>query len=807
MRWDTLKQDICFALRTLRRDVGFFAAAVLIIGLGIGANTAIFSVVNTLLFRPLQFRDSGRLVWIVNTGGDKRNDLSSVTTRVATYLEWRRASRSIESFGAYFAFFDYGTYTLLGAGEPERLVGVGVSQDLLSVLGVQPEFGRGFVADECKWNGTPAVILTHALWERRFAADPRIIGRSIRLNDKATTIVGVLPAAFDFSAVFTPGSRVDLLTPFPITQETDRWGNTLAVIGRLKPGAGVRQAQAELDVINEQIRRAHPERWTFGAKVMALQDYLTNRFRRGLLVLLCAVAAVLLIACTNLSNLMLARAAARRKEMAVRSALGAGRSRLVRQMLTESLVLSLAGAVVGLLIAYAGIKYLTTIRSVSIPLLRTVTLDGSALLFTLLAALATGVLFGIAPALQISGSNESESLKESGRGLSESKRTAWTRSALVVSQVALACVLLVGAGLLMRSFLHVLEVNPGFQVERVASWRIDAGGKYTTGAQQIALFDRLVRAVEAVPGVELAGITDALPLSRDRSWGAFARGVVYPKGQAPIVHPRLVDWRYIRTMRIPLIAGRDLNEHDTAASDKVILVNEKMARRLWPGQNPIDQIAIVGGERRVVGVVGNVRHQALEDEGELEVYLPITQRPSDSVELVVRTKLAVSALAPGVRAALESIDAELPAAEYHELGELVDKAVSPRRFMVLLLGVFAAAALLLASIGIYGVVSYTVNQRTHEIGIRMALGASSGDVQRRVFAQTIALVSSGIAIGVAGALILARVIASLLFRLEPADPLTFLITVAVLLVVAILAGYVPALRASRVDPMSALRTS
>jgi putative ABC transport system permease protein len=805
MIWDGLGHDLRYTLRTLRRDSGFFAAAVLIIGLGIGANTAMFSVVDTVLFQPLPFQAADGLVWIANTG--KEGDLSSVTSRVANYRDWTRMNTSFEGLTAYFAFFDYGSYNLIGSGDPERLIGVGVAQNFLSLLGIQPELGRGFVAEECKWNGTPAVILTHGLWERRFGADPHVVGRSITLNDHATTIVGVLPAVFDFSSVFTPGSRIDLLTPFPITEETDLWGNTLAVIGRLKPHVDVRQAQAEFDVVNQQIRRAHPERGTFGAQLTPLQQSLTGRFRRGLLVLLCAVGAVLLIACTNLSSLMLARATSRRKEMAVRSALGASRARLVRQMLTESLMLSFLGAALGLALAYLGIRSLSAIHGVSIPLLHTVKMDGTALLFTALAALITGLLFGIVPALQTAGSHESEALKDTGRGMSEGHGTAWTRSLLVVSEVALACVLLVGAGLLIRSFMRVLEVDLGFQPERAAAWRIDAGDKYSDDTKRAAFYDRLVRAVEAVPGVELAGITDALPLSRDRSWSAFARGVIYARGQEPIAHPRLVDWRYIPTMRIPLIAGRDFNEHDTAGSDMVMVVNEKMARRLWPNQNPIGQIAIVNGERRVVGVVGNVRHQTLEEEGGLEVYLPITQVSNGSVELVVRTKLPPKSVASSVRAALRSVEPALPTAEYQELGELVDRAVSPRRFMVMFLAAFALAALLLASVGIFGVVSYTVSQRTREIGIRMALGASAGQVQRHVMAQTIVLVSAGIVAGVAGAIVLARLMAALLYDLAPGDPMTFAVTIVVLLVVAATAGYLPALRASRVDPMSALRTN
>jgi predicted permease len=800
MHWDTIQQDIRYTFRRLRRDIGFATAAVLIIGLGVGANTAIFSVVNSLLFRPLPFPASDRLVWITNTGGD--GGLSSQTSRVFNYLDWTEMNHSFESLSAYFAFFDYGSYDMVGVGEPERLVGVGVAQNLLSFLSVQPILGRNFSPKESQFNGTPAMILTNGLWKRRFGSDPHVVGRTVTLNDQVRTIVGVLPASFDFSTVFTPGSRVDMLVPFPLARETDRWGNTLAVLGRLKPGITLQQAQAEFDVINDSIRAAHPDRFTFGSKLTPLQQYLTGRFRRGLFVLLCAVAAVLLVACANLSNLMLARAAARRKEMAIRSALGASRARLVRQMLTESVILSFGGAFVGLAIAWLGIRSLAAIHGVAIPLLGTVQMDSAALLFTLTATVLTGFLFGLVPALQTSSSHESEALKDAGRGLSESRHSAWTRNPLVISEVAFACILLVGAGLLIRSFLHVLDVDLGFRPERTAVWRIDAGAKYP-GKTRAAYYDRLVRAVEKVPGVDSAGVTDALPLSRDRSWGAGAKGVTYPKNQYPLAHPRLVDWRYIRTMRIPLLAGRDFNEHDTPDGEKVVIINEKMARTLWPGRNPLGEMLEMG--TKVVGVVGNVRHKALEEEGDLEMYLPITQQQMSSVELVVRGRVPLDSLLAGIRAALHEVEPNLPTTEYQQLGDLVERAVSPRRFMVLLLSAFAVAALLLASIGIYGVVSYTVTQRTAEIGIRMALGATTGQVQRHVMTQTLILVSTGIAAGAIGALMLTRLTASLLYHLAPTDPPTFAITILSLLLVAAAAGYLPALRASRLDPMTALR--
>lgn len=390
--------------------------------------------------------------------------------------------------------------------------------------------------------------------------------------------------------------------------------------------------------------------------------------------------------------------------------------------------------------------------------------------------------------------------------MSGSRRAAWTQNALVVSQVALACVLLVGAGLLIRSFLRVLSVDLGFQPERVMAWRISAGSQRNTSVAQAAFYDRLRQSVEAIPGVVSAGVSDALPLSRDRSWGLFARGVTYPPGQAPIAHPRIIDWRYLKTMGIALRAGRDFTEHDTAGSERVIIVNEKAANRLWPGQDAIGRLAAFAGERRVVGVVANVRHLVLEQEGGLEAYIPVTQASSGSVDLVVRSTLAPEALIPSVRRVLHQGDPALATEEYQQLGELVDRAVSPRRFLTLLLGGFACCALALAAIGIYGVVSYSVTQRMQEIGIRMALGASPGQVRRQIIFDTVRLVSSGLLIGVVAALGLTRLGTSLLYQLEPTDPLTFSITIAILLAAAVAAGYVPSLRASRCDPMSVLRT-
>lgn len=803
MALDNWKQDISYAVRMLRRDRLFLVAAVLIIALGIGANTAIFSVVHGILFRPLPFHSPERLVWIANDGTGP--GLSGLTSRVSTFNEWRRSTQTMEDIAAYFAFFDYGSYTMIGSGEPRQLSGVGITQNLLPFLGVQPALGRNFTVDEGKDGAPMAIILTHGLWQSQFGGERSVIGQKVNLNGKPASVVGVLPANFDFSGVFVPGSRVDMLVPFPLSERTDRWGNTLAVIGRLKPGLTLGAARAEFEAINEGLRRSDPGRWRFGSRLTSLHDYLTGRFRTGLLILLCAVGGVLLIACTNLSNLLLARGTARRREVAIRSALGATRWRLIRQMLTESIILSGAGALVGLSLAWIAVRYLSTLKGIDMPLLRTVTLDQTALLFTAAVTIVTGVLFGIVPAIHASGNRQADTLKDTSRGTSGSKRAGWTQNALVVSEVALACVLLIGAGLLIRSFVEVLRINMGFQPEHAMAWRVTAGEQRKDTNQQKAFYDRIVDAVQAIPGVVSAGVTDALPLSRDRSWGLAARGVTYERDRYPIAHPRIIDWRYLKTMSIPLRAGRDFSAHDTAESEKVIIINERAAKLLWPNQNPIGQMARFDTERRVVGVVGNVRHLSVEQEGGNEAYIPISQNGSNTMDLVVRSTLPASGLIPAVVRALTSVDSAMPTGEFQQLGELVDRSVSPRRFMTSLLGVFAITALVLAILGIYGVVAYTVGQRRPEIGIRLALGASPGDVQRRIVMETGLLVGSGLVIGLVAAFVLTRVASSLLYNVGTTDPLTFLATSGALLGAALIASWLPALRASRLNPMSVLR--
>jgi len=709
---------------------------------------------------------------------------------------------------AYFAFYGVGDNKLTGQGEPERLSGVPVSQNFFPLLGVQPQLGRLFTAEECKWNGPKAVLLSHGLWARHFASDPGTVGRALTLNDEPVTVAGVLPASFDFASVFAPGSHIDLYLPFPLSAETNRWGNTMAIIGRLKPGVNLGSAQAEVSTLAPHIMRAHPERNDFEGKLTLLEDHVSGRIRPALTVLAGAVAVVMLIVCANLSNLLLARTATRQKEIAIRTALGAGQGRLIRQMLTESVVLSFCGAALGLILAIGGTRSLAHLDAMSIPLLQNVRTDATAVGFTLLMAVLTGLIFGMVPALQVPAAALHDVLKDTNRGSTGGGGRGWIRDALVVSEIAFACVLLVGAGLLIRSFLRVLDVNLGFRPESAVAVRVDPAREFSAQAQQNAYFDEVLRRVKDIPGIQAAGLTDALPLGRNRSWGAGAKGQVYARGQYPDAFVRIVSDGYLRTMGIPLRVGRDINERDTPSTELVILVNETMARRLWPGRNAIGQIVRADKERRVVGVVGDVRHLALEQGAGLEMYIPIRQIDDfSSVDLVVRSRLPLAELAPAVRAALKPIEPNLPGNDFRMLQQLVDKAVSPRRFVVLLLAGFAMFALILASLGIYAVVSYSVNQRTQEIGIRMALGASATDLQMRVIRQTLALAAAGMLLGVAGSWALARGLKGFLFGVTSTDPVTFVAMLIVLTIVAVVAGYLPARRASRIDPMVALRAN
>lgn len=813
---ETFFQDLRYAFRTLRRDSGFALVAVAILSIGIGANTAIFSVVNTLVLRSLPFYASDRLVWIENEfPNHKAAGLSGITSRVAVYWEWQKLNQSFEQMEAYNAFFGRSSYSISGDREPERVIGVEVSKNLFPMLGVRPMLGRTFVENEVQLNGARAVLISYGLWQRRFGSDPSIVGKSVRVNDSPVTVVGVMPREFDFGSVFAPGIRTDLFLPL-VLDEVKNWGHTLAIVGRLKPGVSIQQARAEFRVLNEQIATAHPDwRNWFGSYMQPLHDSVSGRVKAGILLLAGAVGVVLLIVCVNVGNLLLARAASRRQEMAVRAALGASRGRVIRQMLTESLLLAGAGGVVGALIAGFATELLSRMRGVTLPLLERVHVDGIALVFAVGVTMLTGILFGLVPALELSRSDIQEGLKDASRGSSEGHRKTWLRNGLVISEVALACILVAGTGLLVRSFLRVLDIDLGFRPERVAALRIDPSSKYETDKKSLAFIEEIVRRVREVPGVESVSGTDALPLDRNRSWGIAAKGQIDPKSMSDptkgwiSAYVRFVLPGYFKTMGIPIRAGEEFTERDREGKTPVIIINETAARRLWPGQNAVGQIAYGGGseERRVAAVVADVRHSGPEEQAGVEMYMPVAQSENRSVDLVMRTTLDPKALASVVRATLRPLDPTLPITEFRPMQDLVDRAVSPRRVIVWLLAGFAVIAVVLASLGIYGVVSYTVSRRTQEIGIRMALGASARNVQMDVLGHTLKLVSIGVVCGVSVSLILSSLIESQLYGVGARDPLTYLAAPAVLVIVALFAALLPSRRASKVDPMTALRAS
>jgi predicted permease len=802
-RWmGDLAQDLRQSLRGMRRDIGFTTFTILIAGLGIGASSTVFSVVNALLLRPLPFRDSGRLVWISN--GD------DYVFQTEHYVDLRELNRSFSDLAGWSGFYRAGDKEMTGMGEPERLTSVPVTGNLFALLGVLPVIGRSFTSEECqgKYSAPPAVVLSYSFWRSRFAADPNVVGRKLMLNNKPAMVVGVLPATFDFASVFAPGTPIDIFIPWPLKDKAKPTGNTMKVIGRLKPDATVQGAQAELSILGKQLERLHPERNGVVPQLMPLAQRVSGGLKPALFVLACAVGVVMLIVCANLSNLQLARLGKRQKEMAMRAALGAGRFRLLRQMLTESVALSCCGAVLGLALAWIGTREVAHFHAVNLPLLESVRIDGQALLFTLLAAVASGVLFGLLPALRVTAISLREGLQDGGRGSTGGKRHAWVRDGLVVSELAFACVLLVGAGLLIQSFLRVLDVNLGFQPERAAALRIDPSFRIPGLPQQNVFIDDVLHRARSVPGILSAGITDVLPLRDDRSWGVSGRGQVYEKGHFPEAYIRVVSDGYFEAAGIPLRSGREFTERDRASSDRVVVVNETLARTLWPGQNPLGQMITTDGGRRVVGVVGDVRHEALEQAGGSEMYLPMRQTGDyAAMQLVVRTALPPDSLAAGIRTALRPIDPNLPVRDFVSFQDLVDRAVSPRRFLVLLLAGFAAFALILASLGIYAVISFSVSQRVQEIGIRMALGASAADLQCSIVFRTLGLAGFGLALGIAGARVLSTALSSLLFGITTGDPVTFIEVGTLLVAVAAIAGYIPASKASRIDPMVALRSN
>jgi predicted permease len=799
-RLESVLQDLRFGFREMRRNAGSTVFAILIVGLGIGGASTVFSVVDALLFRPLPFRDPRQLVWVSNA--------DTYSTQTEHYIDLQNQDRSFSDLAGWSGAYSTGNEELTGIGEPQRLTAVPVTENFFALLGVEPVIGRSFTDEECdgKFSAPRAVVLSNSFWRRRFGADPNVVGVQLTLNHQSVTIVGVLPASFEFASVFTPGARIDAFIPWPLMDKSKPAGNTMAIVGRLKPGVTVEGAQAELAVLAKRLMSQHPDRNPVHPTLVPLEQHVRGQLRPALTVLMCAVGVVMLIVCANISHLQLARMGTRQKEMAMRAALGAGRLRLLRQVLTESVILSCCGAALGIVLALAGTRELAHLSAFELPLLASIRVDGSTLAFTALAAVATGVLFGLGPALQVPAQELREGLQDADRGASRSRRHAWFRDGLVISEFALACVLLVGAVLLIQSFLHVLDVNLGFQPERAAALRVDPSFPIAGLEQKNVFIDDVLRRARSIPGITAAAIADVIPLDGDRSWQVLGKGQPNDKDHYQEAFIRVVSDGYFAALGVPLKAGREFTESDRASTEPVVIVNETLARTLWRGQEAVGKMVTQDGGRRVIGVVGNVHHGGPERSGGSEMYLPMRQTPDYSaMKLVVRTALPPENLAAGLREALRPLDPNLPVTEFQTLQKLVDKVVSPRRFLVMLLSGFAGFALLLALLGIYALISYFVNQRTKEIGIRVALGASPWLVRRAVLARTLWLAVAGVGLGILGSFAISKSIASLLFGTTPTNP-GVLTGVSLLLgAVALVAAYVPARRASRIDPLQAFR--
>jgi putative ABC transport system permease protein len=810
---ETLLRDIRYGVRSLLKRPGFTAIAVITLALGIGANSAIFSVVNAVLLRPLPYAEADQLFvpWGSRGNMDDRTNVS-----YPDLVDWQAQTKTLEHVVAYNSA---GALLREGDAEPEPISGAAVSADLFPLLKVAPILGRPFTRADDQPNSPPVIVLGHALWQRRFNADPNIVGKQIRLGSASATVLGVMPEGFRFPVQAT---KTEFLRPLAtvLGDRTQRRNSySLRVVARLKPGATAAAAESEMRAIGTQLEQQYPdEGFRLGARLISLHEAVTWGSKTPLLVLLGAVGFVLLIACANVANLLLARAAARHKEMAIRAALGAGRRRVVRQLLTESLLLSLLGGALGLLVAWWGVHFLLAASPLNIPRLTDVGLDTSVLAFTAVVSVLTGVIFGLAPAMQASRADLQDALKEGGRGAAGSAVRNRVRALLVVVEVALSLVLLVGAGLLGKSFLLLSEVRAGFEPERVVTTNLSlARAKYPKPEQQQAGFAEIIRRTASIPGVEASAFIYPLPLSGDSNSGTFlieGRPAVRPEDK-PTSNHRTISADYFRALKIPLSRGRPFDERDTQQAPPVIIVNETLARLHFAGAEALGQRIIIEGERgdnglppprEIVGIVGDVRHESLDAESGAEYYVPYTQAPEPFMSLVVRSSIDnPGSLAAGVRQVIKQMDKDQYVAKILPMTELVAESVARRRFNAMLTGLFAVVALLLASVGIFGVLNYTVAQRTQEIGLRVALGAQTRDVLRLVLGQGARLILFGLALGLATSFALTRVLAGMLFGVTPTDPLTFVAVSLLLAGVALLACYIPARRATKVDPLVALR--
>jgi putative ABC transport system permease protein len=801
-----LRQDIQYALRRLIKAPGFTTVAVVTLALGIGANSAIFSVVNGVLLKPLPYPESERLVGVYHVSDGQRSVMSG-----PNFTDVTSAAKSLENAAAVST----ADVILTGQGEPVRLEVAAVSASLFNVLRVRPALGRTFNADENTPGKTNIVVLSHALWMGRFGGDPNVLGKRIQLDGVDREVVGVMPAGFSYPAGREAWLPIRYNENF-VSKQRAAW--YLRVVARLKPGVTPEQSAAEVETLGRNLARQYPDANTdVGMTTFPLHEAMVGDVRRSVLILLGAVGFVLLIACANVANLLLARAAARETEMAVRAALGAGRGRLVRQLLTECVMLSLAGGGLGLLVGVWGVAFLTSLKPQGIPRLDAVTIDASVILFTFGIAVITGLVFGMVPALHATRGALSGSLKEAGRGAVTSRGGARVRAGLVIVEMAMAVMLLAGAGLLMRSFVRLQSVNPGFTPAQTLSFELSLpDARYEEEPRQVAFFEALLPRLRALPGVRAAEAVMVLPLTGANFNISFQIGgrPPVPSALQPTLQVRIATPGYFSELGIPLKRGRGFSDDDRAGTPPVVLLTESAAQKFFPHEEAIGKTINLGWGRgpgkpkaggEVVGIVGDVKDAGLNEPIAPQVYLPYRQWPVQSMSVVVKTTTPPESLVAAVRREVHAIDPNLPVSNVGSLEKIIAESISQPRFYMLLLGIFASVALLLAAIGIFGVLSYAVSQRTREIGIRMALGAPARTVIRLIVRQAMVLVASGVAAGTIAALFVSQTMTKMLFSVTPTDPATFGAVAALLVAVALFASYLPARRATRVDPIVALR--
>jgi predicted permease len=801
-----LPRDIRYASRVLAGNPGFTAVAVLALALGIGANTAIFSVLNAVLLRPLPFPEPDRLVQIWGSSPSKNIPFHNVT--YSDVSDWRKQSQSYEQMTGYAP----GTINLSLGDEPERLNLARVNASFFPMLGARFVQGRAFLPEEDKPGAPRVAIMSHELWKRRFGADPRIVGDSMILDGNGYSVTGILPQGFAL-----PGRTVDLYIPLALNDAREQSNDvvTVTVFARLKPGVSLKQAQAEMDTIGRRLAQ-FPRSQGTTPRIWGLREFVVRDVKLSLIVLLAAVGLVLLIACANVANLLLARAGMRQTELAVRAALGASRGRILQQLLTESALLGLAGGAIGILLAYWGVRILLRITPDRYPLLKGAAIDLPVLAFTLLISTVTALIFGLVPALILSRASAlTNALKEGGRGSGEVFSRSRLRSILVIAEVALALLLLIGTGLMVRSFMRLNSVDPGFNGKGVLTASISLpGSRYQNPGQRIAFFRQLFEKLSSMPEVTACGAVSSLPLSQHNTGtGMCVEGRPFPlPGEVPIIWFRIANSDYFRAMEIPLRRGRLFTDQDQAGLP-VAVINETAARRYWPNEDPIGKRFTNGPPRpgttiqwiTVVGIVADLRHMSLTQAPDAELFWPYQQLAPASLTLTIRTRSDAAHFAPSLRRMTAAVDKDQPVSQIRSMEQYLFDSIAPQRLSVTLLGIFAGIALVLAVIGIYGVISFSVARRTREIGVRMALGASGGTVVRMIVRQALLLVLSGVAIGIAAALALTRFISSLLFGVSATDPAVLAGVTVLLIAIASLACYIPARRASAVDPIVALR--